>query len=103
MAELEGDAEEAKELFKIEIENLFATIIANTPVKTGNLKRGWKFAELEDGPMALEMLLSNGVFYLRFIELGGSKRRPKGFIRPAFSEFRKKLVKVLKLLAKDRV
>lgn len=98
MAELEAEAEELLEVFKVQIDELFSLMIARTPVKTGKLKKAWEIARLKDSEsdLSVEVLLSNATFYLRFVEFGSSRQAPKGFIRVSFKDFKDKLVKILK-------
>ncbi len=101
-ASLEGEAEEVVESFADSADEMFAHIVARTPVKTGRLKRGWEI----DRQVAIEQLkaqteISNNTFYLRFVEFGSSKQAPKGFIRISLTEFKNNLVKALKKIARS--
>ena len=96
MAELESEAEELLEVFKVQIDELFSLMVARTPVKSGKLKKAWEIARLGEGDLSVEVLLSNATFYLRFVEFGSSKQAPKGFIRVSFKDFKDKLTKILR-------
>lgn len=98
--ELGATAEEIKEVFALESETLFATIVHRTPVKTGNLKKSWN-KESAEGDLAYRVQIENGVYYLRFVENGTSRQAPKGFIRISVSEFKKVLMKALRKIRKE--
>lgn len=94
-AEMEATKDQVKELFVVFTEDVFVNLIARTPVKTGKLKAGWEISR-EKKENSVKVRISNGVFYLKFIEFGFSKKAPKGIVRLTFNEKRKELETALK-------
>ena len=94
-AEMEVAKEQVFELFAYFTEDVFAGMVARTPVKSGDLKRGWMISTQETEE-SIKVLIKNSVFYLKFIEFGFSKKAPKGIVRLTFNEKRKELEKSLR-------
>lgn len=77
----------------LEVKNLVAKIVNevyvearnNTPVKTGNARRGWRKDLTSPGAS-----VTNTVPYIERLEAGASKQAPKGIIGPTLSQIKGK-------------
>ena len=56
--------------------DLFGAVIEDTPVDTGNAKKGWSQRQIHDGHE-----LANNVEYIKSLENGHSKQAPHGMVR----------------------
>jgi len=99
-AEMEAAKEQVFELFVFFTEDVFAGMVARTPVKTGKLKKGWVISTRKT-EKSINVVIGNSVFYLKFIEFGFSKKAPKGIVRLTFNEKRKELEKSLKEIIRN--
>ena len=99
-AEMEVAKEQVFELFAFFTEDVFAGMVARTPVRTGKLKKGWVISTKKTEG-SINVVIGNGVFYLKFIEFGFSKKAPKGIIRLTFNEKRKELETSLKEIIRN--
>lgn len=64
-------------------ENGFATMEADTPVRTGFLKSRWNFEINQMG-----FVITNDCPYVGFVEFGTSRMPPRNFITPAYEAMR---------------
>jgi len=80
---------------------------ANTPVRTGNLKRGLKISGIKTKEGIKYVLVgvdksdSSEIFYGKFVEFGTSKMSARPFLGPAYEKNKKEIVEIIKNTLKE--
>lgn len=73
-------------LFAEMITGLFESIQLDTPWKTGTARSAWRMNKFTKDTET-HWVISNGVHYIVYLELGTSKKRPFGMVRKNLDRF----------------
>jgi hypothetical protein len=84
---IQSDIEKIRRELDVQINKLADEIQtrarSNTPIKTGNARKGWKKQKEKDGYAVV-----NRVPYIERLEAGASRQAPKGIIGPTLTQIK---------------
>jgi hypothetical protein len=84
---IQSDIEKIRRELDVQINKLADEIQtrarSNTPIKTGNARKGWKQQKEKDGYAVV-----NRVPYIERLEAGASRQAPKGIIGPTLTQIK---------------